>query len=162
MRRALWIAGLAVPLLGAAVAVVALRPQRQWTSDSADAIAELSRGFQAEMKLYKNEAAAHYEKALELDPSFVAAKLMLLGSMQTKDKERRDRLLADVRAADLDRLSPGERFLIRYHLAKRDHQPSEAARVIEKHLAEYPDDAYALFSLCTDLWLKPDWEAAER
>jgi len=162
MRRGLWIAGLAVPLLGAAVAVVALRPQRQWTSDSADAIAEVTRGLQAEMKLYKNEAAAHYERALELDPSFVAAKLMLAGAMQSKDKQRLEQLLADVRAADLDHLSAEERFLVRYHLAKRDHQPSEAARVIERHLAERPDDAYALYSRCTDLWLQPDWEAAER
>jgi tetratricopeptide (TPR) repeat protein len=162
MRRGFWLAGLAVPLLGAAVAVVALRGQRQWTSDSADAIAELTRGFQAEMKLYQNEAAAHYEKALELDPSFVAAKLMLARSMPTKDKQSLEKLLADVRAADLDRLSAGERFLISYSLAKIDHKPAEAARVIEAHLAAHPDDAYALFSRCTDLWLQPDWEAAER
>ena len=86
MRSALWIAALAVPLLGAAAVVVALRSQRNWTSDSADAIAEVTRGFQAEMKLYKGEAAAHYEKALELDPTFVTAKLMLVGAMQSKDK----------------------------------------------------------------------------
>jgi tetratricopeptide (TPR) repeat protein len=162
MKRGVWIAGLALPLLGVAVAVVALRPQRQWTSDSADAIAELNRGLQAEMKLYKNEAAAHYEKALELDPSFVTAKLMLVGAMQTKDKQAIEKLLADVRSTDLDRLSAGEQFLIRYNLAKFDRKPAEAARVIEAHLAAHPDDAFALFSRCTDLWLQPDWEAAER
>jgi tetratricopeptide (TPR) repeat protein len=162
MRRPLWIAVVAVPVLGAAVAVVALRPQRAWTSDSADAIAEISRGFQAEMKLYKGEAAAHYEKALELDPTFVTAKLMLVGSMQVKDKQRLKQLVADVRAADLDRMSPGERFLVRYNLAKLDRNPDEAARVMEAHLAAYPGDSYALFCRCTDLWEQPDWEAAER
>jgi tetratricopeptide (TPR) repeat protein len=162
MRKPLWIAVIAVPVLGAAVAVVALRSQRAWTSDSADAIAEMSLGFQAEMKLYKGEAAAHYEKALELDPAFVTAKLMLVGSMQVKDKQRLKQLVADVRAADLDRMSPGERFLVRYNLAKLDHDPAAAARVIEAHIAAVPSDSYALFCRCTDLWEQPDWEAAER
>jgi len=161
VRRALAIAAIAVPVLGAAVAVVALRPQRQWTSVSVDAIAELTRGFQAEMKLYKGDAAAHYEKALALDPEFVAAKLLLLGTL-AGDPERGERLLADVRAADLARLSPGERFLVRYHLARRDRQASVAAEVIATHLAEHPDDAHALYFRCTDLWMRPDWEAAER
>ena len=71
-------------------------------------------------------------------------------------------MLSDVRAADLERLSPGERFLVRYNLAKLDHNPAEAARVIEAHLAAHPGDSYALFSRCTDLWDQPDWEAAER
>ena len=162
MRRSLWVATLAVPLLGAAMAVVALRSQRDWTSDSADAIAELSHGLQAEMKLYKNEAAAHYEKALELDPSFVAAKLMLAGSLQTMDKDRLEGLLADARAVDLGRLSARERFLVQYHLARRDHEGEQAGRLLDSHLAAHPEDSYALFLRCTDLWLQPDWEAAER
>ncbi len=162
MRRALWIGVLAIPLLGTAVAVVALRPQRTWTSDSADAIAEVERGRQAETKLYKNEAMAHYEKAVELDPTFSAAKLLLAGLLGGSDKQRIGTLLGDVRAADLSRLTANEQFLIRYSLAKRDHQPAEAARVLDAHLAEHPRDASALFARCTDLWLQPDWAQAER
>ena len=162
MRRALWIGVLAIPLLGTAAAVVALRPQRAWTSDSADAIAEVERGRQAETKLYKNEAMTHYEKAVELDATFTAAKLLLAGLLGGGDKQRIGTLLGDVRAADLTRLTANEQFLIRYSLAKRDHQPAEAARVLAAHLAEHPRDASALFARCTDLWLQPDWAQAER
>jgi tetratricopeptide (TPR) repeat protein len=162
MRAALRIAAIAVPLAAAAGAVLALRPQRQWTSDSAAAVAELAHGLHAEMKLYRAEAAAHYEKALELDPAFVAAKLMLIGSLQVEDRQRLQQLVADVRAADLGLLSPGERFLVRYTLAKIDRDPAAAARVIAAHIAAFPNDSYALFRRCTDLWEQPDWEAAER
>lgn len=162
MRKALWIGVLVIPLLGAAVAVVALRSQRVWTSDSADAIAEVERGRQAETKLYKSEAAAHYEKAIGLDPSFAAAKLLLAGSIEGGDKERIGKLLSDVRAADLGRLTANEQFLIRYSLAKRDRRSAEAARVLNAYLADHPRDASALFSRCTEAWLQPDWEVAER
>jgi len=162
VKRIIWLGALVISLLGTALAVVGLRPQRVWTSDSADAIAEVARGLQAEMKLYHVEAAGHYAKALELDPDFVVPRLLLLGSMMSKDKETVERLLSEVRSADLRRLSARERFLVQYLLAKRDRKPSEASRIIEEHLATHPDDAYALFQRCTDLWVQPDWEAAER
>jgi tetratricopeptide (TPR) repeat protein len=161
MRTALRVAAIAVPVLVASAAVVALRPQRQWTSDSADAVAELGRGLQAEMKLYKAEAATHYEKALVLDPHFVAAKIMLLNTFQVTDKQRAVQLLGEVRAADLERLSAGERVLVRHSLARIDRRQDEAARVLDAHLAEHPTDAFALHLRCTDLWDKPDWDAAE-
>ncbi len=162
MRKALWIVGLTILLLGTAVAVVALRPPRAWTSNSAAAITEVERGRQAETKLYKNEALAHYAKAVELDPGFVAAKLLLANSLPGKDKERVGALLGEVRAAELSRLAPGEQFLVRYSLARRDHKASEATRVLDAYLADHPRDASALFSRCTEKWLQPDWEAAER
>jgi tetratricopeptide (TPR) repeat protein len=162
MRKTLWIVALAIPLLGVAVAVVALRPQRAWTSSSAAAVAEVELGRQAETKLYKNDAMAHYEKALALDPGFVAAKLLLANSLEGSAKPRIAALLDEVRAADLGRLSESEQFLIRYNLAKRDRKASEAARVLDAYLADHPRDGSALFSRCTDLWLRPDWAGAER
>jgi tetratricopeptide (TPR) repeat protein len=161
MRTALRVASIAVPVLVAAAAVVALRPQRQWTSESADAIAELRRGLQAEMKLYRAEGAACYERALVLDPHFTAAKIMLINTFQVKDKQRVMQLLGEVRAADLERLSAGERVLVRHSLARVDRRHDEAARVLDAHLAENPIDAFALHLRCTDLWDKPDWDAAE-
>jgi tetratricopeptide (TPR) repeat protein len=162
MRKALWIGALTIPLLGAAVAVVALRPQRPWTSDSAEAVAEVERGRQAETKLYMNEAAAHYERALALDPGFVVAKLLLAVALEGADRQRIGALLDEVRAADLERLSESEQFLIRYTLAKRDRKSAEAARVLDAYLAGHPKDASALFSRCTNLWQQQGWDDAER
>jgi tetratricopeptide (TPR) repeat protein len=160
VKRWLWIAGAGLAASILTVAVVALRPQERWTSSSPAAIAELELGIQAAMKLYYNEAAAHYTKALELDPGFVAARLMLVDSMM--DKQQAKQVLDELRKADLGRLKPHEQFRVRYTLARRDHKASEAARLLDEYLAAEPKDPWAIHYRCLGVFSRGDWVEAAR
>ncbi|MFH1177662.1 MAG: tetratricopeptide repeat protein [Acidobacteriota bacterium] len=158
MKRWLWIAGAGLAASILTVAVVALRPQERWTSASPAAIAELELGIQAAMKLYHNEAVGHYTKALELDPDFIAARLMLVDSMM--DKQQAKQALDELRKADLERLKPHEQFRVRYTLARRERKTSEAARLLDEYLAAEPKDAWAINYRCIEVFARGDWVAA--
>lgn len=159
MRR---IALIAVVLALAAGAAFWLRAatRKEWTTESPAALAEYERGRQAHMRFYSADARAAFRRALELDPGFVAAKLGLLDS--EVDKEVRARLVAELRAADRERLNERERFLLDILLARVDEDLVGRTARIEAYLDRHPDDPWALYSAASDSWVRQDWEVAER
>ncbi|KAB2968825.1 MAG: tetratricopeptide repeat protein [Thermoanaerobaculia bacterium] len=158
MRKS-WLIGIALAIvIGGAIWIEASR-REPWTTDSPQALAEYLRGRQAAMKVYQADAAAAYERALELDPSFVAAKLGLLES--DRDKNERKRLLDELRGADRSRLTELENFLLDVVFARTDGDEARRREVVEAYLAKHPRDPWALHVASADAWARQDWPSAE-
>ena len=161
IKRAL-LAGVVLAAVAAAGALLALRDEREWTSDSETALAEFQRGLEEEQKLYHDEAAERFARAVELDPDFVAAKLYLLQRLAGREHEaRREALKAEVRAADLTRLTPRERFLIEHFFAVREGDSERAGALVADYRERHPDDPFALDVQCRALWYGRDFEKVE-
>jgi tetratricopeptide (TPR) repeat protein len=111
------------------------------------------------MKLYDGEANEHFERALELDPDFVVAKLQLV--RYVGDKERHEQLVEEIREADLETLNRRERFMVRYSMARRDDRFEEAQAILEEFLKTEPEDPFGVERLAEDAWMRQDWGAAE-
>ncbi|HEX6203531.1 MAG TPA: tetratricopeptide repeat protein [Thermoanaerobaculia bacterium] len=165
MKKTLLVVAL---LVVAAVAAVALArwlrpPQPEWTTDSPEALAELQAGQQAVQKLYLAEAADHFWRALEHDPDFAIAKLraVQLGGSQPERRERVAALIEELKAADLDGLTPRERMLIGIFLARIDHDDETSRRLLDEYLAEHPDDPYAVEMACGRANAAGDLDRAE-
>ncbi len=158
MRRLL--IGLAlVLLLAGGMMLMARRAEPTWSTDSSEALAALERGLAAQMKFYGSDARAGYREALELDPDFVAAKVML--QLHGYGQADRGELVEDLRLADLERLTERERFLVRYVLARHDGDREKADRIVRDYLEDHPDDPYALATCSTQAWEERNWERAE-
>jgi tetratricopeptide (TPR) repeat protein len=159
MRRLLIILALLL-LVAGGVMLMARRTVPDWTTDSPEALAALERGLDAQMKFYGYEAKRGYQEAIELDPDFVAAKVMvLLRSYGWQDKQE---LVEQLRAADLDHLTDRERFLVRYVLARNDGDDESANRILEDFFEAHPNDPYPLSMYSNRAWEERDWEKAER
>ena len=159
MRR-LWTG----PLLITSVALILVLPScgsgPQWTTDSSQALEEFELGLDASMKLYHTDAEDHFRKAIELDPEFVAAKLRLLEYHD--DEEERNEIISELREVDPERLTPLERFLVVYVLARIDREPGSAEELLEEFLVDHPEDPFALAICSFEAWKSMDWEKAER
>lgn len=147
---------LALLLVAAAVAggaLLALRHEPRWTTDSEAALEAFDDGLEAIQKLYHDEARGHYQRAIELDPDFAAAKLYLLRVTDGRHDEgiRRD-LIDELRTVDRQRLSEWERFLIEYQLERIDGDRDSARPLLERYLEEHPKDPFALDLHCGQVW----------
>ena len=158
MRR--WIAPLVAAMVVAGVAFGLLHRDPGWTASSPQALEEFQLGLEALSKIYYGEAQAHFEKALELDPGFVAAKLFLVQRIPT-DPPRREALIREIRAADLDALTPRERFLVQRFLAAHDGHEAEATKITDAYLEKHPDDPYALELQAGRVFARGQWSEAE-
>lgn len=159
MRRIVLIAVVLALAAGAAFWLRAAT-RKGWTTDSPAALAEYERGRQAHMRFYFADARAAYQRALELDPGFVAAKLGVIES--DVDRETRVRLVEELRAADREKLTERERFLLDILFARLDDDMDRRSARIEAYLDRHPDDPWALYSAASDSWVRQNWEVAER
>jgi len=116
----------------------------QWTTNSPQALAAFEEGLSARGKYYTAEARARFREALALDPSFAAAKVMVLESLSPRQKGEVESLVADLQVEDLDRLTPRERFLVRHILAERSGSREDARGLVKEYLRRNPRDPYAL------------------
>jgi tetratricopeptide (TPR) repeat protein len=159
-KRLIVLAALVVVVAVAAVVIVTgKRPE--WTTSSPAALAEFTQGLEALDKVYRAEARAHFAKAAELDPNFVAAKYFLLRSMEAPSSDpQAAKLLAELAGADLAKLTERERFLIRYALAAHAKDAAKAEQILKAYAAENPDDPYALDALATVATARQDWPQA--
>ncbi|HEX9638307.1 MAG TPA: tetratricopeptide repeat protein, partial [Acidobacteriota bacterium] len=96
---------------------------------------------------------------LELDPEFVAAQVLLA---RLAEPARRRALLERLSQADLERLTPRERFMARYALALHHRIELKPQQILRDCLAQHPRDPYALEARSLQAWERQDWEAAER
>jgi tetratricopeptide (TPR) repeat protein len=161
-KRTLWLgaAGLAAAVL--AVGLFALPKAPEWTTSSPEALAELQAAMSAGMKLYHADARRHLERALELDPNFVAAKVLLADELRPLDRERSDLLYSEVAEADVKGLRPRERLLVERVRVLREHKPKEAEKLVDDYLAEHPDDPVILNRKANMLFTRGDLDDAEK
>lgn len=131
----------------------------EWTTASPRAEEAFEAALSALKKAYRRDAARHLDRALELDPELAIAKLY---AMRLADSDRRQQLEAELRSADLGRLTPREALLIGYALAHRDGEHQRAEAMLAEYLRAHPDDPFALDAACNAAWLRVDSEEAER
>jgi len=152
---------LVVAVVGALLLLAPRRPE--WTTSSPRALAEFNLGLDALQKVYHNEAAKHFRRALELDPTFVAAKRFLLAALQlpSTDPEAK-RLLGELEKADLSKLTDRERFLVSAAIADQGKDAVKYEQLAKGFAARHPDDAYALEALANVATARQDWAEAKR
>ncbi len=161
MKRWMWLTLAAVVVVAAAVTLVALPKQPDWTSDSPEAVAAFQAGMEAEMKVYYEDAWRNFQRAVELDPDFVVANLIAIKTYRD-DEGKRDALWSKVESADVTLLTPRERFYVERAKAHHEKQPEEAQRLLDDYLAKYPNDPYILNQKAQETWSRGDLEDAER
>jgi tetratricopeptide (TPR) repeat protein len=162
MKRALWLVGGVVVVATIGAGLYALTRVPEATTSSPEALAEFSAAMEAEMKLYRAESIAHLERAIELDPDFVFAKIMLSDSILYTDPERSGRLLGEASAADRELLSPRERLYLERALAVREGRPDDAKAMVDAYIERYPDDPWVLNLKAVRAWGTGDHETADR
>jgi Flp pilus assembly protein TadD len=137
--------------------------EQRWTTASERARAEMAAGQKALDKLYLNDAVRHFEAALEADPGFLVPKVLLLrhGGYLEGGRARLDALITELRAADLDAVTPRERLLARYYLALVDRRPDRGRALVDDYLEGHPDDPWAVDLRCGHLWGAGEWTAAK-
>jgi len=153
--RTWWVAAavLVAAAVGAVVVVSLVRSRHQWTTSSPQALAEFEKGIDANMKLYHREAVTHFRRAATLDPDFVMAHVMLLQLTGSSDPEKTMKELRTLASsADLSKLTPRERFLIRYLGERLDDNTKDAEELLDTYLKRHPRDPYALNLKANILW----------
>jgi tetratricopeptide (TPR) repeat protein len=160
MKRLLVIALALLALIGAGMALMARKSQPEWTTSSEEARSEFELGLDSLMKFYYSEAMEHFEQALDIDPGFAAAKVLLLHT--SFDRDGSDRLVTELRETDTDALTDRERFLVDYMLAKADDDHERAEELITLFLETQPGDPFALLTCSAEDWERRDLRKAEK
>ena len=160
--KKIWL-GLAVVVVGIiAASIIALPRGADWTTDSPEALVEFLSAIDAKMKLYHDDVQAHLEKAVELDPDFVIAKLYLANEIRYDDEDRALRLWNDVLTSDHSNLTPREVFFVDRARAYQEKRFDDAAQMIDDYLERYPDDPFILHEKALKTWGAGEFEESER
>ncbi len=162
MSTKAWLGLAAVIVVVVGVALVVLPTGAEWTTSSPEALAEFNAAIDAMMKVYRDDVRGHLEKAVELDPDFVIAKLFLLDAVKGYDDKRAVRLWNDVLSADLSKLTPRERLIIQRARALQENRPDDAERMLDDYLADHPNDPFMLHRKALECWTTGDFDEAER
>jgi tetratricopeptide (TPR) repeat protein len=161
MKKALL--GLVVVVVAAiAVSLIALPEGAEWTTDSPEALAAFQAAMDAKMKLYHPEARAQLERAVELDPDFVIAKLYLADQVKMGDEDVSDEIRDEVFAADISGLTSRERLIVERARAYREKRYEDGNRMLDDYLAEHPNDPYMLHEKALLTWIRGEFEEAEK
>lgn len=131
-----------------------------WSSESAEARAELDAGYRDFEKGYFADAALHFERARELDPKSAAALVFSALTAVDGDSDR-EAVRVQVAALDASRFTDAERFLVRLFEADMRHDPAAVSVAVEDFLSRHPNEALAISIRCDLLWNRKLWDEAE-
>jgi len=162
MSKTVWLGLIVVLVAAVAVSLIALPKGSEWSTDSPEALAEFNAAMEAKMKLYHSEVQSHLEKALELDPDFVVAKLFLANQVRFDDEDRALRLFNDVLTSDPSKLNPREVFYVNQTRAYREKRFDDVDAMIDEYLATSPDDPFILHEKALRKWGAGDFDEAEK
>lgn len=160
--RKVWIVLLLALFAAAGWQLATRRERAEWTTRSPEALREYQAALDAETKFYRVDAYGHLQRALTLDPGFVAAKLEILSFPDLLGEKETARMAEEVRSADRSRLNERERFLVDFRMAARDGEREKAGKLLEDYLKRHPDDVWALRYRVARVWAEGRWEEAER
>ena len=159
MKRLLILTSLLL-LAAGAMMMATLGDDGEWSTDSTEALREFELGLESRMKYYQKEAREHFQIAVDLDPSFAAAKLYL--TFHEFEHKKREQLREELRQVDLEQLNPRERFLLEFHIADWNRDPDCARQVGLAYVEAHPDDPFGLATLADLFWAEQDWDESER
>ncbi len=162
MKRWMWLALAAVVVVGAGVSLVALPAEQEWTTSSPEALAEFELAMDARFKLYKEDEMRHLQRAAELDPDFVLARLWTVGQKHRKDEEAAKAEWDKILETDTSKLTPRERFFVERSRLIRAERLEEVDPLLDKYLADYPNDPYIVYEKASQYWNRDEIEEAER
>lgn len=161
MKRWIWMTLAAVVVVGAGVTLVAVPAEQEWTTSSPEALAEFEAAMDARFKLYKEDEMRHLERAAELDPDFVLARLWTLNSKFRKDEEAAKAEWDEILATETSKLTPRERFYVERSRLIRAERREEIDALLEKYLADFPNDPYIVYQNADEHWRNEEFEEAE-
>jgi tetratricopeptide (TPR) repeat protein len=127
------------------------------TTSSQEARAEFLQGRDMVDKLLITDSAAHFRKAIELDPGFASAELALSGAGLT-GKEFFEHV--DRAASLADKVSNGERLQILAAQAGAQGNPAKQREYLDQLVAAYPNDDRANLALANFLFGIQDYPGA--
>ena len=158
-----WVIGMAgVAVLAVVVAlVISVERRPEWTTSSPQALTELNKAMDAQMKVYASDAKRHLERALKLDPNFVMAKFLLYEQTKMGAPAQRKELKKFVDSIDLSTLNPRERFMIGMSKASLAGRAEEAHQILDHYLARHPNDPFALNARGSILWRQGELDKAK-
>ena len=164
MKRWMWFTLAVVIVVGVGVTLVALPSGPEWTTDSPEALAEFQAAMDAQMKIYYDDAREHFRRAYEFDPDFVMAKLMYSDQVRwnDKDEERAEKMLQEVFATDISKLTPRERYFIERARAYHEERADDAIAILDEYVAKYPNDPHILNQKALRTWRLGELEEGER
>ena len=135
-------------------------PDAPWSSESAEARAELDAGYADFEKDYLADARLHFERARELDPKSAAAQVFLAFTSKASLPELKE-IAKQLKSLDSTRLTDTERFLIRLVQAESELDRAKVSEAVEDYLSRHPDHAFAITLRCDLLWENQRWDDAE-
>jgi tetratricopeptide (TPR) repeat protein len=137
------------------------RDLREVTSASVEAYREYAEGIRLHERFREEEAVAHFQRAIELDPGFAMANAKLGVVMSNLGmKEEADRY-AERALEHIDRLSERERYYIEgwYH-SRRPETLTRAVAAYRKAIEIYPDHGSARHNLGNILYATEHYDEA--
>lgn len=161
MKRWMWMALVAVVVVGAGVTLVAVPTEQEWTTSSPEAFAEFEKAMDARFKLYKEDEIRHLQRAVELDPEFVLARLWTVGQKYGEDKEAAKAEWDEILETDTSKLTARERFYIERSRLIRAERWEEIDPLLDTYLAGYPNDPYILYEKANQHWVLDQFDEAE-
>ena len=162
MKRWILVAMAGVLVVATGIAYLSFSERPEWTTSSPEALAEFRMAMDAMMKLYHTETRQHLERALELDPDFVMARIILAQEQARRGHEKAiEELRRLVDGTDLSRLNPRERFLVELTRARLrgDHEKADA--IVSSYLESHPDDPFALEIEARAHWSRGELDRAK-
>jgi len=162
MKRWIWILVLILPLVAAAITLVARPRKGEWTTTSSEALAEFEAGNESLNRVYLAEALEHYGRSHQLDPDFVMATWRYATLLDDQDPETARELFAEVEASDTSGLSDRETFVIERWRANRAGRFDDAWRLLDEYTAKHPNDPYGVSIKANQMWRRGDFKEATR
>lgn len=166
MRLRVWIViAVVVVMAGGVAALMVTSREPQWTTSSAEALDQLMRGVDMQLKLYTDDAHGYFAQAFKSDPDFVIAKVFFLDSgLAEKDSKSgvTATLREEIKKAPLDRLNDRERYLVQIARARYDKNVTEARRLASEFAEKHPSDPFAVNLQAQAAIARQDWDTAER
>jgi tetratricopeptide (TPR) repeat protein len=151
----------AIVVIGAGMTLVAVPAEQEWTTSSPEALAEFEAAMDARFKFYWEEEMRHLERAVELDPNFVLARLWTLKSKFREDEEAAKAEWDEILATDTSKLTPRERFYIERSRLIRAERREEIDPLLDKYLADFPNDPYLIYQKADRHWARDEFDDAE-